>query len=154
MAVTAALAHDFIARSDYGYDTVVGERGLRLSGGERQRIGIARAILMNPPILILDEATSHLDTESERIIQDAAAHLMKDRTCFIIAHRLSTVRDADLVVFGENGTEDIGSHDELLNRSHTYRRLYGLPDKTELRSPGSTLRGASEPMEPLLHESR
>jgi glucan exporter ATP-binding protein len=155
MAVTAALAHDFIARSDYGYDTVVGERGLRLSGGERQRIGIARAILMNPPILILDEATSHLDTESERIIQDAAAHLMKDRTCFIIAHRLSTVRDADLVVvFGENGTEDIGSHDELLNRSHTYRRLYGLSDKTELTSPGSTLRGASEPREPLLHENR
>ncbi|HTF70558.1 MAG TPA: ABC transporter ATP-binding protein [Edaphobacter sp.] len=137
-AVTAALAHDFIARSDHGYDTVVGERGLRLSGGERQRVGIARAILRNPPLLILDEATSHLDTESERIIQDAAEHLMRDRTCFIIAHRLSTIRDADLVVvFGENGAEDIGNHEELLNRSHTYRKLYDLPDERQLASQSS-----------------
>jgi ABC-type multidrug transport system fused ATPase/permease subunit len=100
---------------------------MRLSGGERQRIGIARAILRNPEILILDEATSHLDNESERLIQMAIDQLARERTCFIIAHRLSTVRKADqVVVFTQGRIEAVGSHDELWNASPTYRKLHGL----------------------------
>jgi ABC-type multidrug transport system fused ATPase/permease subunit len=126
-AARMALAHDFIVRSELGYETVVGERGLRLSGGERQRIGIARAILRNPEILVLDEATSHLDTESERLIQRAMERVAKDRTCFVIAHRLSTVRHADMVVvFSNGGVEAVGTHQDLSHRSSTYRRLYEL----------------------------
>ena len=122
-----ALAHDFIERADHGYETLAGERGLRLSGGERQRIGIARAILRNPRILVLDEATSHLDTESEHLIQRALESVSKDRTCFIIAHRLSTVRHANLVVvFANGGIEAVGTHAELWQRSPTYRRLHEL----------------------------
>jgi ABC-type multidrug transport system fused ATPase/permease subunit len=126
-AARMALAHDFIVRSELGYETVVGERGLRLSGGERQRIGIARAILRNPEILVLDEATSHLDTESERLIQRAMERVAKDRTCFVIAHRLSTIRHADMVVvFSNGGVEAVGTHQDLWHRSSTYRRLYEL----------------------------
>ena len=100
---------------------------MRLSGGERQRIGIARAILRNPRILVLDEATSHLDTESEHLIQRALESVSKDRTCFIIAHRLSTVRHANLVVvFANGGIEAVGTHAELRQHSPTYRRLHEL----------------------------
>ncbi|MBV9265600.1 MAG: ABC transporter ATP-binding protein [Acidobacteriaceae bacterium] len=126
-AARLAQAHDFIMRCENGYDSQVGERGMRLSGGERQRIGIARAILRNPEILILDEATSHLDNESERLIQTAIDNLARERTCFIIAHRLSTVRKADLVVvFNQGGIEAAGSHDELWETSATYRKLNGI----------------------------
>ena len=124
-AARVAQAHDFIKRTEAGYDTVVGERGLKLSGGERQRIGIARAVLRDPRILILDEATSHLDSENERLIQMAAEKVVKGRTSFLIAHRLSTVLHADLiVVFHRGGIEAIGTHPELLASSPTYQRLY------------------------------
>jgi subfamily B ATP-binding cassette protein MsbA len=126
-AARAALAHDFIMAMPEGYDTVIGERGFRLSGGERQRISIARALLKNAPILILDEATSALDTESESLVQAALQNLMANRTVFVIAHRLSTVRRADRIVVLENGQiSDIGSHEDLMNRLGTYRRLYDL----------------------------
>ena len=126
-AAKAALAHDFICLMPDGYDTVIGERGLRLSGGERQRLAIARAILKNAPILILDEATSSLDTESESLVQSALHNLMSGRTVFVIAHRLSTIRRADRIVVLEGGQiQDIGTHDELLNRLGTYKRLYDL----------------------------
>ena len=126
-AARAALAHDFIHALPEGYDTYIGERGIRLSGGERQRIAIARALLKNAPILILDEATSALDSESESLVQAALHNLMTGRTVFVIAHRLSTVRRADRIVVIENGTiADIGGHEELMNRTGTYRRLYEL----------------------------
>jgi len=126
-AARAALAHDFISELPSGYDTVIGERGVRLSGGERQRIAIARAILKNAPILILDEATSALDSESEALVQSALQNLMTGRTVVVIAHRLSTVRRADRIVVLENGTiADIGAHDDLMKRFGTYRRLYEL----------------------------
>jgi subfamily B ATP-binding cassette protein MsbA len=126
-AAKAALAHDFILAMPQDYETVIGERGLRLSGGERQRMAIARALLKNAPILILDEATSSLDTESEAMVQSALANLMIGRTVFVIAHRLSTVRRADRIVVLENGMiEDIGTHDELLSRLGTYKRLHDL----------------------------
>ncbi|MGA8154468.1 MAG: ABC transporter ATP-binding protein [Terriglobales bacterium] len=126
-AARAALAHDFISDLPNGYDTVIGERGVRLSGGERQRIAIARALLKNAPILILDEATSALDTESELLVQSALANLMTGRTVVVIAHRLSTVRRADRIVVVENGTiADIGSHEDLMKKIGTYRRLYDL----------------------------
>jgi ATP-binding cassette, subfamily B, bacterial MsbA len=126
-AAKAALAHDFISRLPEGYDTMIGERGLRLSGGERQRIAIARAILKNAPILILDEATSALDTESEALVQTALQNLMTGRTAFVIAHRLTTVRHADRIVVLENGRiADSGTHEDLLSRLGTYRKLYEL----------------------------
>jgi len=126
-AARMAQAHDFIERCADGYDTSVGERGLRLSGGERQRLGIARAIVRDPKILILDEATSALDNESERLIQLALEKLIRNRTCFIIAHRLSTVRKADIVVVFAAGTiEAIGTHEELWHSSPTYRKLHQL----------------------------
>jgi len=136
-AAKAALAHDFISELPAGYDTIIGERGVRLSGGERQRIAIARAILKNAPILILDEATSALDSESESLVQAALQNLMSGRTVFVIAHRLSTVRRADRIVVLENGTiADIGPHDELMKKLGTYRRLYELQfleiDQTKL----------------------
>jgi subfamily B ATP-binding cassette protein MsbA len=110
-----------------GYDTVIGERGMRLSGGERQRISIARALLKNSPILILDEATSALDAESEGLVQSALQNLMENRTAFVIAHRLSTVRQAHRIIVLEEGKiTDIGSHQELLQRFGTYQRLYNL----------------------------
>jgi ATP-binding cassette, subfamily B, bacterial MsbA len=126
-ASKAALAHDFIMRMPAGYDTVIGERGMRLSGGEQQRISIARALLKNSPILVLDEATSALDAESEVLVQSALQNLMQNRTAFVIAHRLSTVRSADRIIVMENGAiTDIGSHHELLQRFGTYQRLYNL----------------------------
>jgi subfamily B ATP-binding cassette protein MsbA len=126
-AARAALAYDFIRAMPAGYDTPIGERGVRLSGGERQRLAIARAILKNAPILILDEATSALDSESESLVQTALHNLMEGRTVFVIAHRLSTVRRASRIVVIENGTiADVGPHDELMSRLGTYRRLYDL----------------------------
>lgn len=126
-AARAALAHDFIMRLPDQYDTIIGERGTRLSGGERQRISIARAILKNAPILVLDEATSSLDTESEALVQSALQNLMQGRTVFVIAHRLSTVRRADRIIVLENGSiTDVGSHEDLVTRFGTYQRLYNL----------------------------
>jgi subfamily B ATP-binding cassette protein MsbA len=126
-AARAALAHDFITELPAGYDTVIGEKGVRLSGGERQRIAIARALLKNAPILILDEATSALDSESEALVQSALQNLMSGRTVVVIAHRLSTVRRADRIVVIENGAiADIGTHEELVQKLGTYRRLYDL----------------------------
>ncbi len=126
-AARAALAHDFISLMPAGYDTVIGERGVRLSGGERQRLAIARALLKNAPILILDEATSALDSESEALVQSALHNLMSGRTVFVIAHRLSTVRRADRIVVIENGTiSEIGAHEDLMKTLGTYRRLHDL----------------------------
>ncbi len=126
-AARAARAYEFIRELPEGYNTMIGERGVRLSGGERQRIAIARAILKNAPILILDEATSALDSESESLVQSALQNLMSGRTVFVIAHRLSTVRRADRIVVLENGTiSDIGAHEELIQKLGTYRRLYEL----------------------------
>ncbi|HUQ49801.1 MAG TPA: ABC transporter ATP-binding protein [Terriglobales bacterium] len=126
-AAKAARAHTFIENMPLGYETVIGEKGMRLSGGERQRIAIARAILKNAPILILDEATSALDAESEALVQTALQNLMAGRTVFVIAHRLSTVRRADRIVVIEGGTiADIGKHDDLIQRLGTYKRLHDL----------------------------
>jgi len=135
-AARAALAHDFIMRLPDGYDSVIGERGARLSGGERQRLAIARALLKDAPILILDEATSSLDAESEAAVQAALANLMEGRTVLVIAHRLSTVRRADRIAVMEHGSiTELGSHDDLLALGGTYSRLYNLQfgdDRTEL----------------------
>jgi len=124
-AARAAHAHEFIERLPGGYETVVGERGVKLSGGQRQRIAIARAILKDPAVLILDEATSNLDTESERLIEDALAKLLVGRTTLIIAHRLSTVRRADrLIVMDRGRMVEQGTHAELLELGGLYARLY------------------------------
>ncbi len=127
-AARAAHAHEFISELPDGYETDIGERGQRLSGGQRQRLAIARALLRNSPILILDEATSSLDAESEQLVQDALATLMQNRTAFVIAHRLSTVRRADKIVALERGrVAEIGRHDELLARpGGVYAKLYSL----------------------------
>jgi ATP-binding cassette, subfamily B, bacterial MsbA len=126
-ASRAAYAHDFIMELSQGYDTLIGEKGLRLSGGQRQRLSIARAILKNPPILILDEATSSLDTASEMMVQKALENLMENRTTFVIAHRLSTVKRADRIIVLDKGTiVESGTHAELYERKGVYRRLYEL----------------------------
>jgi subfamily B ATP-binding cassette protein MsbA len=126
-AAQAAYAHEFIMRLPNGYDTLIGENGVKLSGGERQRLAIARALLRNPPILILDEATSSLDTESERMVQMALANLMTGRTTFVIAHRLSTVQRADrIAVLADGRLVDIGRHEDLLARAGVYQRLYQM----------------------------
>jgi ATP-binding cassette, subfamily B, bacterial MsbA len=126
-AAKVANAHDFIIETEHGYDTVIGDRGSKLSGGQRQRLSIARAILKNPPILILDEATSALDTESERLVQEALENLMKNRTSLVIAHRLSTVRNADLIcVFHEGEIVERGTHNELIEIDGRYKRLHSL----------------------------
>jgi ATP-binding cassette, subfamily B, bacterial MsbA len=126
-AARAAHAHEFIMTLPGGYDTMIGERGQRISGGQRQRLAIARAILRDSPILILDEATSALDTESEMLVQDALSNLMLNRTSFVIAHRLSTVRRADMIVVIERGCiVETGTHDALIARGGVYAKLYDL----------------------------
>lgn len=124
-AVHAAHVHEFTSRFEEGLDTVIGERGVKLSGGQRQRIAIARAILANPRILVLDEATSNLDTESESFIQESLRGLMKGRTTFVIAHRLSTIRQATQILVVEGGQiVERGTHEELIERKGRYFELY------------------------------
>jgi subfamily B ATP-binding cassette protein MsbA len=126
-AARAANAHEFIAALPNGYDTVVGERGTRLSGGQRQRLSIARAILKDPRVLIFDEATSALDTESELLVQEAIDRLLRGRTTFVIAHRLSTVQNADRILVLDDGRlREVGTHSELIGSNGMYRRLYDL----------------------------
>ena len=140
-AARRANAHPFISRFQEGYDTVVGEQGFKLSGGERQRVAIARALLKDAPILILDEATSALDTESEGVVQEALEMLMRGRTTFVIAHRLSTVRNADVILVIEDGRIlEQGSHQELLSRESRYRSFY-LKQFEERRSGAEAGRG-------------
>ncbi|MCL4109375.1 UNVERIFIED_CONTAM: hypothetical protein GTU68_033200 [Idotea baltica] len=124
-AVEAAYVNEFTDRFDDGLDTLIGERGVKLSGGQRQRIAIARAILTNPKIIILDEATSNLDTESESLIQKSLAELMRGRTTFVIAHRLSTIRKADQILVIEQGRiAEQGTHDELIEKEGRYYALF------------------------------
>lgn len=133
-AARAAYAHHFIQQMPQGYETVIGERGVRLSGGERQRIAIARALLKNPPILILDEATSSLDAESEYMVQKALDNLMKNRTTLVIAHRLSTIRQADVIVAMEAGRiVETGAHAQLLNGDGVYHKLYERQHRQEAK---------------------
>ncbi|MGH9823398.1 MAG: ATP-binding cassette domain-containing protein, partial [Blastocatellia bacterium] len=125
-AAVAAYAHDFIIDRG-GYDTLIGERGIKLSGGERQRLAIARALLKDAPILVLDEATSSLDTQSERLVQHALSNLMAGRTTIVIAHRLTTIHRADkIIVLDRGGVVDTGTHNQLMARGGIYRDLYDL----------------------------
>ncbi|MDB5411612.1 MAG: msbA [Rhodospirillales bacterium] len=138
-AAKSAAADDFIRALPNGYDTLVGEHGVKLSGGQRQRLSIARAMLKNAPILLLDEATSALDTESERLVQGALRQLMRGRTTLVIAHRLSTIVDADIICVVDRGRiVEMGSHSELLARGGIYARLYGLQFAQDEVRPGAT----------------
>ena len=127
-AAKIANAHEFIMHTENGYQTVIGDRGIRLSGGQRQRLSIARAVFKNPSILILDEATSALDTESEKLVQDALNNLMKGRTTLVIAHRLSTIKEADEIIVLQDGQiVERGSHHELLEiKESIYKKLTNL----------------------------
>ena len=126
-AAKLANAHEFISKMPHGYDTLVGERGITLSGGQRQRIGIARAVVRNSPILILDEPTASLDTESEKIVMDALQNLMIGRTVIIIAHRLSTIRNADSIIVLNNGQiVEQGTHEELLEKGEMYAEMHNV----------------------------
>jgi len=135
-AARAANAEEFILRLPQGYDTLVGERGVKLSGGQRQRVAIARAILKDPRILLLDEATSSLDSESEGLVQEALERLMRNRTTVMIAHRLSTVHKANrIAVLDQGRLVELGSHTELLLRDGLYARLYRLQFRVEGAEP-------------------
>ncbi|PIQ31098.1 MAG: antibiotic ABC transporter ATP-binding protein, partial [Bacteroidetes bacterium CG18_big_fil_WC_8_21_14_2_50_41_14] len=126
-AAKVANAHEFIMESEFGYETNIGDRGVKLSGGQRQRLSIARAVLANPPVLILDEATSSLDTESEKLVQNALFNVMKDRTTVVIAHRLSTIQHADeIIVLKKGEIVERGTHNGLLALGGTYKRLQDL----------------------------
>ena len=127
LAAKRANAHEFIMSFPDGYNTDIGQRGVKLSGGQKQRLSIARVFLKNPPILIFDEATSALDNESEMVVQQSMEELAKDRTTFVIAHRLSTIRNAKrILVLTENGIEEEGSHEELMKKEGAYSSLYKL----------------------------
>src|SRR5690606_126592 len=128
-AAKVANAHEFIIQKEQGYKTNIGDRGSKLSGGERQRMTIARAVVKNPPILILDEATSSLDTESERLVQDAINNMMQNRTSIVIAHRLSTIRHADEIIVLQKGEiVERGTHVELMNQNGFYRKLVDMQE--------------------------
>ncbi|HEY5771858.1 MAG TPA: ATP-binding cassette domain-containing protein, partial [Chitinophagaceae bacterium] len=128
-AAKVANAHNFIANKEIGYATNIGDRGSKLSGGERQRLTIARAVIKNPPILILDEATSSLDTESERLVQDAINNMMQNRTSIVIAHRLSTIRHADEIIVLQKGKiVERGTHDQLLSQNGFYKKLVEMQE--------------------------
>ena len=129
-AAKNANAHDFIMELPDGYNTDIGQRGVKLSGGQKQRLSIARVFLKNPPILIFDEATSALDNESEKIVQESLEKLAKNRTTFVIAHRLSTIRNAEnIIVITEDGIEEKGSHDELMEKRGIYHSLYEMSNR-------------------------
>ncbi|HEY4265314.1 MAG TPA: ATP-binding cassette domain-containing protein, partial [Micropepsaceae bacterium] len=139
-AARSAAAHEFIAALPMGYDTRTGEGGLRLSGGQRQRIAIARAMLRDAPILLLDEATSALDAENERLVQDALRRLMKGRTTILIAHRLSTVLDADAIYVLDRGkVAEHGTHGELMARGGLYAKLYKHETQENEAAPATHL---------------
>jgi len=128
-AAKVANAFQFISNKEEGFDTNIGDRGSKLSGGERQRLTIARAVLKNPPILIFDEATSSLDTESERLVQDAINHVMQNRTSLVIAHRLSTVRHANEIIVLQRGEiAERGTHDQLLAKAGIYKKLIDMQE--------------------------
>ena len=130
-AAQNANAHEFIMNLPEGYETNIGQRGIKLSGGQKQRLSIARVFLKNPPILIFDEATSALDNESEKVVQESLEKLAKNRTTFVIAHRLSTIRNAEkILVLSENGIAESGSHQELLAKGGIYAELYNMQFKT------------------------